>query len=81
MLDSLGNIPFLRAVRPLERPQMMSVFRTYIDIGNLLPFAVFTALAAVLRPARGLYRLWPADAGGGRFRQILAPRVCRLRPM
>lgn len=44
MLDSLGNIPFLRAVRPLERPQMMSVFRTYIDVGNLLPFAVFTAL-------------------------------------
>lgn len=44
MLDSLGNIPFLRAVRPLERPQMMSVFRTYVDIGNLLPFAVFTAL-------------------------------------
>lgn len=43
-LDSLGNIPFLRAVRPLERPQMMSVFRTYTDIGNLLPFAVFTAL-------------------------------------
>ena len=23
---------------------MTSVFRTYIDIGNLLPFAVFTAL-------------------------------------
>ena len=44
MLDALGNIPFLRAVRPLERPQMMSVFRTYIDFGNLLPFAVFTAL-------------------------------------
>ena len=44
MLDSLGNIPFLPAVRPLERPLMMSVFRTYIDIGNLLPFAVFTAL-------------------------------------
>lgn len=47
MLDSLGNIPFLRAVRPLERPQMMSVFRTYIDIGNLLPFAVFTVLLQV----------------------------------
>jgi MFS family permease len=44
MLDSLGNIPFLRAVRPLERPQMMSVYRTYIDIGNLLPFVVFWAL-------------------------------------
>lgn len=44
VLDSLGNIPFLRAVKPLERPQMTSVYRTYIDIGNLLPFAVFTAL-------------------------------------
>lgn len=44
ILDSLGNIPFLRAVKPLERPQMTSVYRTYIDIGNLLPFAVFTAL-------------------------------------
>jgi MFS family permease len=44
MLDSLGNIPFLRAVRPLERPQMMSVYRTYIDIGNLAPFIVFWAL-------------------------------------
>jgi MFS family permease len=44
LLDSLGNIPFLRAVKPLERPQMTSVYRTYIDLGNLLPFAVFTAL-------------------------------------
>lgn len=44
MLDSLGNIPFLRAVKPLERPQMTSVYRTYIDAGNLLPFAVFTGL-------------------------------------
>ncbi|WP_374370277.1 MFS transporter [Dongia sp.] len=44
MLDALGNIPFLRAVKPLERPQMTSVFRTYIDLGSLLPFAVFTAL-------------------------------------
>lgn len=44
LLDSLGNIPFLRAVKPLERPQMTSVYRTYIDLGSLLPFAVFTAL-------------------------------------
>jgi MFS family permease len=44
VLDGLGNIPFLRSVRPLERPQMTSVFRTYIDLGSLLPFAVFVAL-------------------------------------
>ncbi len=44
ILDSLGNVPFLRSVRPLERPQMASVFRTYVDLGSVLPFAVFTCL-------------------------------------
>ena len=46
-LDAVGNIPFLRAVRPLERAQMASVFRTYIDMSELLPPAVFAALLSV----------------------------------
>src|SRR5262249_47417978 len=37
VLDGLGNIPFLRAVRAWERPQMTTVFRTYIDLSDLLP--------------------------------------------
>ena len=44
VLDGLGNIPFLRAVRPLERPQMATVFRTYIDAADLLPAALYSAL-------------------------------------
>jgi len=44
VLDSLGNIPFLRAVRPFERPQMATVFRTYIDLSDLLPAALFSVL-------------------------------------
>jgi predicted MFS family arabinose efflux permease len=44
MLDGLGNIPFLRAVRPLERPQMATVFRTYIDLSDLLPSALYSVL-------------------------------------
>ena len=43
-LDAVGNIPFLRAVRARERPQMTTVFRTYIDASELLPPAVFALL-------------------------------------
>ena len=40
-LDSLGNIPFMRSVHPWERPQMTTVFRTYIDFSELIPAFVF----------------------------------------
>ena len=43
-LDAVGNIPFLRAVRAYERPQMVTVFRTYIDLSDLVPVALFTVL-------------------------------------
>lgn len=43
-LDALGNIPFLRSVRVHERAQMTSVFRTYIDVSEL----VLPALLALL---------------------------------
>jgi predicted MFS family arabinose efflux permease len=44
VLDGLGNIPFLRAVHSLERPQMATVFRTYIDLSDLLPAALYSVL-------------------------------------
>ncbi len=44
VLDALGNIPFMRAVRAYERPQMTSVFRSYIDLGDLLPSAIYAVL-------------------------------------
>jgi MFS family permease len=44
VLDALGNIPFMRSVRPFERPQMTTVFRTYIDLSDLLPAALFSLL-------------------------------------
>jgi MFS family permease len=34
-LDALGNIPYMRAVHPYERPQMTTVYRTYMDIADL----------------------------------------------
>ncbi len=44
MLDGLGPIPFLRAVRARERAQMTTVYRTYLDASELLPpFAYYFA--------------------------------------
>lgn len=43
-LDAVGNIPFLRAVRRHERPEMTQVFGTYRDVGDLAPPAVFSLL-------------------------------------
>ncbi len=61
VIDGLGPVPFLRAVRIHERPQMTAVYRTYLDASELLPplvyyflfslggyAAAFAALAALL---------------------------------
>jgi MFS family permease len=47
-LDAVGNIPFLRAVRASERAEMVTVFRTYIDLSDLIPVALFTVLLRFL---------------------------------
>lgn len=44
ILDAIGGIPFMRSVRAFERPQMTSVYRTYIDLSDLVPSAVFSLL-------------------------------------
>lgn len=43
-IDGAGNVPFLRAVRPLQRPEMLSVFMTYRDASQLVPPAVLSVL-------------------------------------
>ncbi len=40
-LDAVGGVPFYRAVRARERASMTAVYRTYLDIGDLLPNLVF----------------------------------------
>ncbi len=61
ILDGLGPVPYLRAVRVHERPEMTAVYRTYLDASELLPplayfflfhiggyVAAFAGLAALL---------------------------------
>jgi MFS family permease len=43
-LDAVGNIPFLRAAHPYERPQMATVFRTYMDLADLITSGVMAAV-------------------------------------
>jgi MFS family permease len=43
-LDGVGGIPFLRAVKPRQRREMTSVYRTYIECSDLLPGFVFMGL-------------------------------------
>jgi MFS family permease len=54
ILDALGNIPFLRAVHAYERAEMTSVFRTYIEMSQLLPQAIYTA-ALVFFPLQSVF--------------------------
>ncbi|MEM7170086.1 MAG: MFS transporter [Pseudomonadota bacterium] len=43
-VDGGGNVPFLRAVHPLERAEMTGVFATYRDTAQLLPPGIFSLL-------------------------------------
>ena len=47
-LDGVGGIPFLRAVRAHERAQMSSIYRTYIDLSDLLPNVLFSFALLIL---------------------------------
>jgi hypothetical protein len=47
-LDGVGGIPFLRAVRTRERAEMAGVYRTFIDMSELLPTLVFSVVLLFL---------------------------------
>ncbi|MGE0238206.1 MAG: MFS transporter [Parvibaculaceae bacterium] len=42
VLDGVGGIPYLRSVRAHERPQMTGVYRSYIDLSDLLPSLIYS---------------------------------------
>jgi MFS family permease len=45
-LDALGSAAFLRAVRARERAEMTAVYRTYLDLSDLLPPLVYAIVLA-----------------------------------
>jgi len=45
-LDALGSTAYMRSVRSYERPQMTAVYRTYLDLSDLLPPLVYSIVLA-----------------------------------
>jgi MFS family permease len=43
-LDAVGSAPYLRAVHAYERPQMTAVYRTNLDLSELLPPLVYAII-------------------------------------
>ncbi|HSM40153.1 MAG TPA: MFS transporter [Afifellaceae bacterium] len=43
-LDAVGSTPFLRAVHAYERPQMTAVYRTNLDMSDLLPPLIYSVI-------------------------------------
>ena len=45
-LDALGSTAFMRSVRSFERSQMSAVYRTYLDLSELIPPLVYSVALA-----------------------------------
>lgn len=43
-IDAAGNVPFLRAVHPHERPEMTTVYNTFRGVSQTLPPGLFSIL-------------------------------------
>jgi MFS family permease len=55
-LDGVGGIPFMRAVKPRERRDMTSVYRTFIEISELGSGLAFAMILSIL-PTPSVYVL------------------------
>jgi hypothetical protein len=80
LLDVVGGLPFLMAVKPSERTEMSAVYSSFRDVSGILtPGAAWLVL--LVAPLQGVF----AAAGLGLFTAFavagrLHPRLGTLRP-
>jgi MFS family permease len=55
-LDAVAGVPYLRAVRPRERQQLTPIYRTFVELSELLPAVIF-ALVLTLFPTPVVFGL------------------------
>ncbi len=48
IIDAAGNVPFLRAVHPHERPEMITVYNSFRGVSQTVPPGVFALLLKAL---------------------------------
>jgi MFS family permease len=71
-IDAMGNVPFLRAVRPHQRTALTPIYNTYRDMAQLAPAGLFAILLMVLP-------LWSVFVMAGAF-TVLASGFCIYLP-
>jgi MFS family permease len=71
-IDAMGNVPFLRAVRPHQRTALTPIYNTYRDIAQLAPAGLFAILLMILP-------LWSVFVMAGAF-TVLASGFCIYLP-
>lgn len=72
VLDGAGNVPFLRAVRPMERSEMTGVYLTYRDISQIGAPGIFSLLL-------GIFQLPVVFVAAGTW-MLLTAGLCRYIP-
>ena len=80
-LDAVGNMTFMLAVHPTERPAMTSVYSTYRDVGEITVPGVFSVILRQFDLAAVFPSFRPDDGGHGGPDETRASQAgARARP-
>jgi ACDE family multidrug resistance protein len=75
IIDGPGNILFLRATRPHERPAMAGIYMTYRDVSQFSPVAVFSLILTVSSLASAFLVFAGVFFGAARLSQLIHQRL------
>jgi MFS family permease len=81
VLDAVGNMPFMLAVRPRERSEMTAVYSTYRDVAELAPPGAFALLLMAFELPAVFMAGGVAMLGLSLLSRRIHPRLGRLRSM
>ncbi|MGE0750545.1 MAG: MFS transporter [Variibacter sp.] len=75
MVDGVGNVLFLRATRPLERPRMAGIYMTYRDIAQFAPIVIFALVLSLFQFSTALLVLAAAFITAAWLSLLIHPRI------
>jgi predicted MFS family arabinose efflux permease len=75
IIDGPGNIPFLRATRPHERPAMAGIYMTYRDFSQFAPVAIFSLILTVAELTTAFLTFAAVLFGAAWMSRLIHPRL------
>lgn len=75
IIDGAGNIPFLRATRASERPNMAGIYTTYRDTSQFVPIAAFSLILLVSQLSAAFAIFAGVMFGAARLSLFIHPRL------